>query len=1805
MPSRSRRRLELLTLLTCLFAVTFVPSAFASYASVVAGDSPELHLRLGESSGTTAEDATSNNRDGAVSGASVGQPGALSGNGSFSFDGTDDYVDVSYSSQPTTNYSFELWFKTGRPTQGFASARSTATGGTRGRSLYLENGQVCYAIDINLSDYPRFCSSEAGYADRRWHQVVITVESGVGMKMYIDGELDETDTRRSSSSYTGASHLVLGYGESYYQYHYQYTRYATVGDVYTRGYLDEVSLYSSVLSAGEVEDHYDAAQAELAPSPLPAVDAVLAQHPRAYWRLNDASNATSAEDISDLGTQLPATINGNTAPDTAGAPIVRDAANRAFAFDGTDNLTLSSTSWNNQWNYVGSFEAWIKVDATSSTAKQVIWDEGQAVSGIDRMKLSVTPTSVHARWGYQGYINGPHAVDYDWNLPENIGDKWVHVAWTINTWSNGLSAAYLNGQPLGTRAPPNNIQSGPRAGSGTAYIGSDQSGANGLDGAMDEVAYFTTELDAAAVQGHYIGGSGGYRDQAKQGAPYGPPPAANNNAEHGDPVNVVSGNLTDTALDLQLPGKGLPFQFARFYNAQDESLPELSTSPLGRGWTHTYATQLIESIDGTVTLREGTGARHTFTPTSGGDYSSPTGNHDELDRISGGAYTLERSNGVVWSFDADGKLTEIEDRNGNALTFAYIDGLLTQVTDTAGREVDFAYSARRLISITDETNRDVTFAYTSGNLTGVTDTRGNTTSYAYDSENRMSSKTTPSESGNPGSTTSFTYDSADRATAVNGSDDIGDMTVAYDPANSKSTVTDARSDAHVFNYNSGGYIVDIDEPGNVNDREFTFDSAGNRTSSTDELGKTTDYEYDSAGNLTELKQPAPSSGASRPTWTYTYDSYRNLLTSEDPRGGDTTIVYDGDGNPTSITDAENNETVTTYNSAGQPLTVTNPRGKVRTYTYDSDGNVDTITDDNSEVVDLDHDALGRLTQKTDELGRETDYEYDAADHLTEITAPVPAVSVARPVTTFEYDVRGNRISVTDPLNHETTQSFDKYNRLVGTTDATSRTTGFTYDDDGNLTKVTDPASNETTHTYDTMDRLVKTVEPDGTSPGIETEYTRDATGRVIEVEDPNGHVTELDYDHLGRLIKTTDPENGETEFEYGSTGLMTEMTNANDHSWTYAYDLLGQLTSKTDPLSESYSFTYDANGNLSSRTDAEAQATSYSYDDLDRQTGVDYPGSATDVTRTFDDASQLTQVVDAAGTTGITYDGLGRVTDRALPGSRAVSYGYDAASRRTSMSLPNSKSVAYTYDNADRLSGTTFNSTHASTYAYDTAGRLDSVTTPGGKHDYTRDEAGRVTSLALKDSSPATLLSRDYTYDKASNVTQITDENSDDSDFTYDDANRLLSETHAVPSPVTRTYTYDPAGNRTSLVTGGNTTNYTYSNAEEMTAAGSSTFAYNDNGEMTSRTDGGNTINYSYDADGNQVEAGAEDYVYDSAGQRVSKTAGGNTTDYVFDGSQVVQEKTGSAVDTYQRGIEGRLLMQQSGSSTPTFPILDAQNTRTGLTDSNEDITDEWSYNAFGDERDHAGTTPSPFGYLGNTASPATKTHDFHARSYDAANGRFLSRDPVEGDPTWPATLNPYGHGGGNPLANPDPTGLRFWGDARSVLTGALDALCTSGQKSACLDQQLMTGSGGHPVADYLVGQRVSGQQDHESLCNSLKGGLPAVSFPAALACNIGSMPGVSFQAAFSTFTLVDLSLMTIATATIATVGTGMCIGATAGVGTPACVIGVGGPAAAATAGGAAAIVKVEGPHWIHATERERKEWPRWLKKVAKDSGPW
>lgn len=144
-----------------------------------------------------------------------------------------------------------------------------------------------------------------------------------------------------------------------------------------------------------------------------------------------------------------------------------------------------------------------------------------------------------------------------------------------------------------------------------------------------------------------------------------------------------------------------------------------------------------------------------------------------------------------------------------------------------------------------------------------------------------------------------------------------------------------------------------------------------------------------------------------------------------------------------------------------------------------------------------------------------------------------------------------------------------------------------------------------------------------------------------------------------------------------------------------------------------------------------------------------------------------------------------------------------------------------------------------------------------------------------------------------------------------------------------------------------------------------------------------------------------ESYTYDYAGNRTSKTVNeGGTTYYVTDTgsslSQVVAEVDGDGRETasYTLGDE-RISVERDGKIW--YYLHDGHGSVRMLAGEDGQITDSYSYDAYGNLLEREGDTENDFLYTGEQYNANTGLYYLRARYMNPDTGTFISMDSYPG----------------------------------------------------------------------------------------------------------------------------------------------------------------------------------------------------------------
>ncbi|MEM8755823.1 MAG: RHS repeat-associated core domain-containing protein, partial [Pseudomonadota bacterium] len=381
---------------------------------------------------------------------------------------------------------------------------------------------------------------------------------------------------------------------------------------------------------------------------------------------------------------------------------------------------------------------------------------------------------------------------------------------------------------------------------------------------------------------------------------------------------------------------------------------------------------------------------------------------------------------------------------------------------------------------------------------------------------------------------------------------------------------------------------------------------------------------------------------------------------------------------------------------------------------------------------------------------------------------------------------------------------------------------------------------------------------------------------------------------------------------------------------------------------------------------------------------------------------------------------------------------------RTQLIDPDGQVTSYAYDALNRMESVATGA-GVTTYAYLRNGLLESVDYPNGTGAaYTHDLANRVETIVNRHDA-VEVSSFQYGYDLNGNrIQQVENQfglGFETTSYSYDLADRLLSVTY--PERVT-TYTYDGVGNRATEVDQSTT------DASVLT---SRTYEYDDRDHLTRVLDNlepSKTAVYGYDANGNQIsrQIGVDPvtdfvfdvrdqlvrveedaspvgaYRYDYKGLRVQKNVGAGESRYVYDQQSVLMRYGPDSTSKYEYGPD-RLLSVNDTAEGRAFYLHDALGSVTNLIGEAGTQLAQYRWDAWGNPRAQTINPANPFGFTGHEMDDESGLIYMKARFYDPETARFLSHDPLEGDPTNPPSLHRYLYAFQNPTVYTDPTGLK------------------------------------------------------------------------------------------------------------------------------------------------------------------------------------
>lgn len=223
-----------------------------------------------------------------------------------------------------------------------------------------------------------------------------------------------------------------------------------------------------------------------------------------------------------------------------------------------------------------------------------------------------------------------------------------------------------------------------------------------------------------------------------------------------------------------------------------------------------------------------------------------------------------------------------------------------------------------------------------------------------------------------------------------------------------------------------------------------------------------------------------------------------------------------------------------------------------------------------------------------------------------------------------------------------------------------------------------------------------------------------------------------------------------------------------------------------------------------------------------------------------------------------------------------------------------------------------------------------------------------------------------------------------------------------------------------------------YGQDNRITAYNGENITFDADGNMTSGPLNGSTAAYKYDCRNRLISVGNTQYVYDALNNRIAVIENGNKISYVINPnaslSQVLIKKDAAGSEIfYVYGLG--LISEEDLNGIYRIYHFDSRGNTVALTDKVGNITDRFQYDIYGKLVTCAGTSKTPFLYVGKDGvmTDSNGLYYMRARYYNTDMNRFVNQDVVVGNIQDSQSLNQFAYATDNPISKIDPMGNFPW----------------------------------------------------------------------------------------------------------------------------------------------------------------------------------
>ncbi|MFH1232104.1 MAG: DUF6531 domain-containing protein [Planctomycetota bacterium] len=752
-----------------------------------------------------------------------------------------------------------------------------------------------------------------------------------------------------------------------------------------------------------------------------------------------------------------------------------------------------------------------------------------------------------------------------------------------------------------------------------------------------------------------------------------------------------------------------------------------------------------------------------------------------------------------------------------------------------------------------------------------------------------------------------------------------------------------------------------------------------------------------------ISRTATISSTATVTTLFGYDKNTNETLLTQPEGNQVKKIYDERDLLVEVIrgfgSADESSTKWEYDDNGNPKKVIDGKGNETEFLADGYDRIYGYIDAQSNRTEQELDAAGNVTRVTRKNSSsvvlsDTKYLYDELNRNYETQKWCDTTS-SWVITQYEFDKNSRMVRVVDNRSNQMTISYNGFGAITKIEDQLDNKIEYGYDNNMNVTVITETetsglASPEvyiTVNQYDNLDRPISSTNQQLSATRF---YGFDSRNNLVYSKDREGNTINRVYDGINRLTQIVRDmrEGGKgtgsitgtivTQYQWDDNSRLEKLIDPRSKETSYAYDAVNRPTSETLPDSTYKTFTYDDADNIISIIDNNGTTVEQVFDTLNRLTnrnitrGTGVLGVTAEVFG-YDGLSRLTDATNSDGATqvsdiNLTYDTLSRMTQETqqigTQSVKTIASQFDSVGNRTQLTYPSSKVVVFEPDALDRIAGITQNSQSIAEYSYAGPWRVKGRTYGNNTAlAVTYDTGRRITGFEHENTVSSTLIAGfEYAFDKENHKLfekRTHDSNKGDA-YVYDSIYQLTGvkygEQNLSPSTdyadyenydVEQTFTLDNSGNRTQVISGTETTNYTVNDLNQYTQISGTNLAYDNNGNLISDS----VKSYIYDYANRLIEVISgttiATFKYDALGRRIEKTTS-ETMNYYFDGIKRIEERniSDTVIATYTYGINEVLTMERD--SETYYYHQNTQGSIYAITNNDGEVVERYKYDVYG-----------------------------------------------------------------------------------------------------------------------------------------------------------------------------------------------------------------------------------------------------------------